>query len=94
MCYCSFRHYMCLLIPGSCVDAGFTGCCTNNDCEVFSPTFASSCYCDVLCYVFDDCCEDITDIGCHQQNGIYILYHFDMHAIKHNKKNFPLSYWS
>ena len=25
----------------------------------------NGCYCDQDCYIFNDCCSDIGDIGCH-----------------------------
>ena len=47
---------------GLCSDLGLgnTGCCT-------SGCFSSSdrCYCDLSCYTHDDCCPDITEIGCY-----------------------------
>ena len=48
---------------GSCSDLGLgnTGCCTLSDC--YSST--DQCYCDVSCYTHDDCCPDITEIGCN-----------------------------
>ena len=59
-----------ILNAGSCVNASFNGCCTGADCEVFSSsTFPISCFCDVLCYTYDDCCNDITSIGCVPGNG-------------------------
>ena len=26
---------------------------------------ANACYCDVMCYKYDDCCEDILSISCY-----------------------------
>ena len=46
---------------GFCVDAGFVGCCV-------SGCFVGSCFCDQICYVFGDCCDDIADIGCFPEN--------------------------
>ena len=55
---------------GSCADAGFTECCTGDNCEVFAPVLPVSCYCDAACHVYGDCCDDIINIGCYQQNGM------------------------
>ena len=35
-----------------CEAAGHTGCC-NSGC------FAGNCYCDAVCHVFNDCCDNI-----------------------------------
>ncbi|XP_019856578.1 PREDICTED: LOW QUALITY PROTEIN: deleted in malignant brain tumors 1 protein-like [Amphimedon queenslandica] len=48
---------------GSCSDLnlGNTGCCTLFDCQ----SSTDFCYCDVSCYTYNDCCPDITEIGCY-----------------------------
>ena len=43
-----------------CAAAGYNGCCTGDDCKT-----ESGCYCDVKCYYFHNCCDDITSIGCY-----------------------------
>ena len=58
-----------IMNAGSCVDAGFSDCCVGDDCEVFSPSFPSSCFCDALCNKYRDCCDDVSDTGCVQNNG-------------------------
>lgn len=46
---------------GSCVGAGFQGCCAehNDGCLGVGD---GECYCDQECYSLDDCCVDIGDI--------------------------------
>ena len=49
---------------GSCLglNLNYSGCC------VFSlspPCSNNGCYCDMNCYKWNDCCNDIADIGCH-----------------------------
>ena len=58
---------------GSCVDAGFTGCCIGENCAVFAPSLSFSCFCDALCYVFDDCCDDINSIGCYEDDSKFSI---------------------
>ena len=31
---------------------------------------ASGCYCDVTCYYFRTCCDDITANGCYRKNTV------------------------
>ena len=57
---------------GSCVAAGYSGCCTEEDCVGFLTNLISSCFCDEECYKFNDCCDDITEINCTQDNGKYM----------------------
>ena len=54
---------------GSCADAGFSGCCVDDNCEITAAAVPLSCYCDVLCYEFNDCCDDIELIECHPHNS-------------------------
>ena len=49
-----------------CAAAGYDGCCTGDDCKT-----ESGCYCDVKCYYFHNCCDDITAIGCYRKCAIY-----------------------
>ena len=65
---CCSNHYS-LYIIGSCVAAGYVGCCTDGDCEVVIQTSPLSCFCDTVCYIFDDCCDDIALIGCYPGNS-------------------------
>ena len=49
------------LLIGSCTAAGFSSCCIPGDsasCYGNPPT----CYCDEVCFKFDDCCSDIGKI--------------------------------
>jgi len=46
-----------------CAAAGFNGCCAEGNCKA-----ASGCYCDVTCYYFRTCCDDITEVGCYRKS--------------------------
>ena len=49
---------------GSCLalNLKYYGCCSWSK----SPTCSNNgCYCDQGCHIFNDCCSDIGDIGCH-----------------------------
>ena len=48
--------------PTGCAAAGYTGCCTGDNCKT-----DSGCYCDTKCYYFHNCCDDITSIGCYRK---------------------------
>ena len=50
-----------------CAAAGYNGCCTNN-CKT-----TSGCYCDVKCYYFHNCCDDITSVGCYRKSTIFAI---------------------
>ena len=40
----------------------YSGCCVSS----LSPTcFINGCWCDQVCHVYQDCCSDVTDIGCY-----------------------------
>ena len=40
----------------------YSGCCVSS----LSPTCSiNGCWCDQVCHVFQDCCSDVTDIGCY-----------------------------
>ena len=54
--------------PVTCADAGITECCTGGNCNS-APLHPFSCFCDALCYKYDDCCEDAGLIGCREENG-------------------------
>ena len=47
-------------VEGSCIDAGYTNCCTSGVC-IGEPDVAN-CYCDDYCIGFGDCCSDFFDI--------------------------------
>lgn len=49
------------LLLGSCLDAGFTDCCTGSASTCLgTPTL--NCYCDRNCHSLGDCCDDIEEI--------------------------------
>ena len=53
-----------MIIIGSCVEyVGVIGGCCVSSC------LAQGCYCDQLCYQYNDCCPDIEDIGCFPLGG-------------------------
>ena len=52
----------------SCVEGEFTEYCTDGNC-VSAPFHLFQCFCDALCFKFDDCCDDADDIGCKDENG-------------------------
>ena len=53
-----------MLILGSCVALNLqdSGCCKWS---VSPPCSINGCYCDDICHTSNDCCSDITDIGCY-----------------------------
>ena len=53
-----------MLILGSCLalNLSYSGCC---EMFVSPPCSNNGCYCDQHCYISNDCCNDIADIGCH-----------------------------
>ena len=57
-----------------CVEAGYTECCTNDNC-VSAELHLYRCFCDAVCFQFDDCCEDVALIGCSAENGIGLSLH-------------------
>ncbi len=40
---------------GSCRSAGFVDCCHGGDCQ----GIPRNCFCDVSCYIMNDCCDDL-----------------------------------
>ena len=48
------------VVEGSCIDAGYTNCCTSGVC-IGEPDVAN-CYCDDYCIGVGDCCSDFFDI--------------------------------
>ena len=50
-----------MLLLGSCLalNLRYSGCCISSLCS------NKGCYCDKACYVFNDCCYDVADIGCY-----------------------------
>ena len=68
-CISPLKNKMVVNTNFSCSEAGFTGCCTDGNCAS-APSQASSCFCDALCYKYKDCCDDVNDIGCSNEQGI------------------------
>ena len=55
-----------------CAAAGYSGCCTDENSQNCKTT--SGCYCDVKCYYFHNCCDDITSVGCYRKSTIFAMY--------------------
>ena len=53
-----------MLILGSCLalNLSYSGCCVM---FVSPPCSNNGCYCDQNCFILNNCCNDIADIGCH-----------------------------
>ena len=53
-----------MLILGSCLalNLSYSGCCLMS---LSSVCENKGCYCDHACYIWNDCCSDIFNIGCH-----------------------------
>ena len=67
-------------ILGSCksLNLQYSGCCLSPP----SPNCKNEdCYCDLTCYSNNDCCSDITDIGCHPLNETLGKTKSDDHTI-------------
>ena len=60
---------ICGIISGSCVDAGYVGCCVNEYCGVTAENISYICFCDALCHKLGDCCYDISLIDCFETNS-------------------------
>lgn len=56
----------CDLYTGSCLEAGYTECCSDFIC-LGAPT--SDCFCDPSCHAFGDCCYDI-DETCPRDDAV------------------------
>ena len=57
-----------MLFLGSCLalKLSYSGCCVFS----ISPSCSNNgCYCDENCYIFNDCCNDIANIGCHSASS-------------------------
>ena len=62
--HCNYCNKITCSDPGSCIQKGFQGCCDPNLSSECYGSAGTSCYCDELCYQFNDCCFDIDQIGC------------------------------
>ena len=53
-----------MLVLGSCLalNLNYSGCCVRS---ILQPCYNNECYCDQSCHIWNDCCSDIADIGCH-----------------------------
>ena len=60
-------------LTGSCVAMGYVGCCNPQD-STSCLGSGNTCYCDELCYEFNDCCDDVTQIGCIGMISIEIQF--------------------
>ncbi len=60
---------------GSCASAGYTGCCNSGACN----GIPSTCFCEIECVIFGDCCSDFFDLcescaTCIENNVSKIMY--------------------
>ncbi len=54
---------VCGTLPGSCIAAGYTGCCTSSESnDQCSGVPSGQCFCDSTCMNSGDCCEDLHEI--------------------------------
>ena len=53
-----------MFVLGSCLalKQSYNGCCKWS---LSSTCYHNGCYCDECCHKFNDCCDDIADIGCY-----------------------------
>uniref|UniRef100_A0A1X7VE53 Fibronectin type-III domain-containing protein n=1 Tax=Amphimedon queenslandica TaxID=400682 RepID=A0A1X7VE53_AMPQE len=49
---------------GSCVAVGYDGCCNPQSGVICYGSSGPQCYCDELCFTYNDCCPDVAAIGC------------------------------
>ena len=63
-----------MLILGSCLalNLSYSGCCVLS---LSPPCSNNGCYCDQNCYIWNDCCNDIADIGCHPTSSSPTVSH-------------------
>ena len=56
-----------MFILGSCksLNLRYSGCCVQTRTQSCNST---NCQCDETCHSKNDCCSDITDIGCYPKN--------------------------
>ena len=61
-----------MLILGSCLalNLSSSGCCVL---FLTPPCENNGCYCDQICHMYNDCCSDIGDIGCHPASSTPIV---------------------
>ena len=57
-----------MLILGSCLalNLSYLGCCVRSKTQICSN---NGCYCHQDCLIFNNCCNDIADIGCHPSSS-------------------------
>ena len=68
-----YHRILSYCIIGSCVTAGFNGCCSyanNTSCRGHTPSGSlATCYCDLYCYTYGDCCTDVNATGCYSNSS-------------------------
>ena len=72
-----------------CVDAGYTSCCTDENCEVRVETSPVSCFCDAACHDYNDCCSDILDIGCTDYCGWFSSSSLCIYTLNYSPEKHP-----
>ena len=60
-----------MLILGSCLalNLNSSGCCVKS---VSQSCSINNCYCDQSCFYWNDCCNDVADIGCHPTTTFFL----------------------
>ena len=58
-----------MLILGSCLalNLSYSGCCVRSKTQICSN---NGCYCHQDCHIFNSCCNDIANIGCHRTSSL------------------------
>ena len=49
---------------GSCIDAGYTECCSGQNNTCLGVSADDTCFCDDSCFDIGDCCSDIGELTC------------------------------
>ena len=60
-------------LPGSCISAGYTTCCSSDDDVGLCAGDTGSCFCDPSCRDFNDCCYDLDEICPREGTSIGIV---------------------
>ena len=80
-----------MLYLGSCLalNLSYFGCCV-----FLISQFCSNngCYCDENCYIFNDCCNDVADIGCHPTYSSPAFLHTVTNVLGKINSGVPFSY--
>ena len=61
-------------LPGSCIAAGYTSCCTTATSSNNCAGEPATCFCDPSCNEFGDCCEDLQQICNPEWGELMFMY--------------------